>query len=129
MKNPRFEDNIFGRRLHDLRKRRGLSMQAFCDGLNQKSNSVFTRSAVSLWEAGKREPFASTIKLLADYFEVSPSYLMGLTDDEHFVEPDQKTISDNYTLSLIEAFDKLSIPARVKLLAYAWDLLDKEGKA
>lgn len=38
-------------------------------------------AAVSRWETGKRIPAADNIVALAEIFEVSTDYLLGMTDD------------------------------------------------
>ena len=130
MKTHTLGDNIFGIRLQQLRKARGLSMTAMCEALNRNKNASISKSSISMWENGQREPFAGTIKMLADFFSVSPAYLMGMTDDMNQTEePIPEFVKDDYIDSLVEAFGKLSIPSRIKLLSFAWDLLDKEGKA
>lgn len=40
-----------------------------------------TKSAVSMWESGKREPDKETFLAMAEYFNVSVDYLMGRDDD------------------------------------------------
>ncbi|MHB8066219.1 MAG: helix-turn-helix domain-containing protein [Ruminiclostridium sp.] len=39
-----------------------------------------TRSALSLYELGKRDPDTDTLNLLADFFDISVDYLLGRTD-------------------------------------------------
>lgn len=129
MTTPKLEDNIFGIRLRRLREMHDLSMAGLVDRLNGKYGASISKSAVSMWESGQREPMSSTIRILADFFCVSPAYLMGMEDDENAKPEKGKVESDDYIDSLVEAFGKLSIPSRIKLLSFAWDLLDKEGKA
>lgn len=130
MTTPKLDNNIFGIRLRDLRKQANLSMAELVDKLNRRFGSSISVSAVSMWESGQREPMASTIKMLSDFFSVSPAFLMGMSDDPAITEdPVPSVARDEYIESLTDAFRKLSIPGRATLLAYAWDLLDKEGKA
>lgn len=130
MTTPKLDNNIFGIRLRQLRKQMNLSMSEMVDKLNERNSSSISKSAVSMWETGNREPMASTIKMLADFFGVSPAFLMGMSDDPHAVDDDVPSVArDEYIDSLTDAFRKLSVKNRAKLLAYAWDLLDEEGKA
>jgi transcriptional regulator with XRE-family HTH domain len=39
-----------------------------------------SRPAVAKWEAGKSSPDTTTLKLLADFFQVSSDFLLGRTD-------------------------------------------------
>ena len=40
-----------------------------------------SRSAISMYETGRREPDFETLELLADFFNVSIGYILGKTDD------------------------------------------------
>lgn len=59
-------------RLKELRIKHGLNQKEVADALDT------TQQAISLYESGKREPKLKTWQKLADYFNVSTSYLMGL---------------------------------------------------
>lgn len=66
---------MIGKRIKELRIENGLSQQALGKeiGVSQK--------AVDYWERGVNEPKASYIVLLAEKFNVSADYLLGLRDD------------------------------------------------
>lgn len=63
---------IFAERLKDLRKERGISQEAFADGIN------VSHGIISFWENGKREPKLSNLIVIAQYFGVTIDYLAGL---------------------------------------------------
>lgn len=67
-------NNNFGPRLKMLRKEKGLTGTEFGKLFN------FSRSGVSNWEARTREPSQAVLKEIADYFEVSVDYLIGVSD-------------------------------------------------
>lgn len=54
-----------------LRKSRGLSQQQFADAIG------FTRSAVGMYETGRREPDFETLETIADFFNVNMDVLLG----------------------------------------------------
>lgn len=62
---------IFGKRLREVRKTRGLKQQELADilGISQKSYSH--------WENGKTEPSFESIVKLADLLDVSLDWLFG----------------------------------------------------
>lgn len=62
----------FGERLKELRKAKQLSQSelAFMTGISQ--------SAIAKWELNKTEPTASSLITLAEFFEESVDYLLGL---------------------------------------------------
>ena len=66
---------MFNDRLVLLRKRKGLSQYKLAEILN------LTRGQVANYEQGKRQPDYETLKMFADFFNVSTDYLLGRSDD------------------------------------------------
>ena len=62
----------FVERLKELRLERGLSKEQV------SQDTGLSRSAISLWEAGKRVPNAEAVVVLAKYFEVTTDFLLGV---------------------------------------------------
>ncbi len=73
-------DMDFSNRLHELRVRRELSMDMLTLDLNSKYGLRLNKGTISRWESGQGDPAISYVKCLADYFNVSVDYLIGLTD-------------------------------------------------
>lgn len=67
--------NKFGERLRDLRKSRGMTVDALAALVQAK------RRAFTYWEAGKTEPSFSQLEILATIFGVSTDFLLGREDD------------------------------------------------
>lgn len=65
----------FPQRLRMLRERKGISRRVLADFCQ------LSKSAVARYERGEREPTASVISRLADYFEVSTDYLLGRAEN------------------------------------------------
>lgn len=65
----------FNERLKELRSDAGLSQKRLAEliGVSQK--------AIDFWEKGINEPKASYIIALANFFNVSCDYLLGIVDD------------------------------------------------
>lgn len=59
------KDNVFGKRLKELRIERKLSQQKLGENLG------FCNQTISFWESGSREPDLDTLLKIAHYFEVS----------------------------------------------------------
>ena len=72
MKNP---SNSFGKRLKELRLEKGLGQVELANKIN------VSKSIISLWENGLREPTLSYLKLLARFFETT---IDDLTGDDNF---------------------------------------------
>ncbi|MBQ4268219.1 MAG: helix-turn-helix transcriptional regulator [Clostridia bacterium] len=68
------KENQFGKKLRELRKEKGISQKELGALLN------VCNQAVSFWETGSREPDLDTLREIAEYFETSVDYLLGLTD-------------------------------------------------
>ena len=65
---------IFPERLIELRKERGLSQAAVAEALN------VSLGIICYWETNKSDPTASNIVKIAQFFNVSSDYLLGLSD-------------------------------------------------
>ena len=64
-------DNIFGKKLKELRLEKGLSQKAL--------GEIFgvCNQTISFWESGSREPDLDTLKNIARYFEISVDFLLN----------------------------------------------------
>ncbi len=65
---------IFAERLTDLRKEKQLSQAMLARQLGVSS------AVICYWETDRSEPTAVNIVKLAEFFDVSADYLLGLTD-------------------------------------------------
>lgn len=64
----------FSNILKELRTEKGLTQIELSEALG------ITRSRLSMYETGDREPDFETLELFADYFNVDVDYLLGRTD-------------------------------------------------
>ena len=64
----------FKKRLKDLRNENELSQEELAKKVHMK------RVSIMRYESGEREPGTSTLRNLADFFNVSIDYLVGETD-------------------------------------------------
>ena len=135
-------------RLKELRKAKGLTLDELSKGLKEKFEVSLSTGQLSSYENGRRSPRSeNTWKTIADYFNVSVSYLLGYSDKK---EPyyDDEILLDNgnggsvslsekrdsdiiqkYTEQLFNSFEKFlndfnfvisdsEIESFVKLLSY-----------
>ncbi len=70
-------DKNFGVKLRELREELGLTIDEFCNQFNSAFNGRLNKSTVSRYENGIQEPMISTVKKLADFYAVDPSYFLG----------------------------------------------------
>ncbi|MDE6059514.1 MAG: helix-turn-helix domain-containing protein [Clostridia bacterium] len=67
--------SVFATRLRELRTENNLSMKQLAQAINT------TDGAISNWENEVNEPKISYLVRLAQFFNVSADYLLGLKDD------------------------------------------------
>lgn len=80
-KQKRIEDDRFGKRLLQLRIERCLTGIQLCEQFNKKYGAKLNPSTISRYERCAQEPMLNTVALLADFFGVSPVYMMGQSDE------------------------------------------------
>ena len=69
-----YNSKLIGERIKELRNEKGV-------GQNQLANDLrLSNASISYWETGKQEPGAAALFKLAQYFNVSTDYLLGLED-------------------------------------------------
>ena len=65
---------MFGKRLQELRKEKGLSQKDFAIAIG------YSQAQISQWETNVNEPTASAIIKIADYINISTDYLLCRKD-------------------------------------------------
>lgn len=74
---------MFGKRLKELRKQHGYSMDDLINRYNKMFNGKMNKSNLSRYENGLQEPMYSTVVNLAKLFSVSIDYLSGEEESEY----------------------------------------------
>lgn len=80
--------STFSKILRELRKEKQLT--------GEDLGKVFnvTKTAISYWENGKTFPDELTIKQMADYFDVSTDFLLGVSDIRNPYKEDNNKVKD-----------------------------------
>ena len=79
---------IFSERLRELRQNKGLSQSQLADALD------ISKSAISMYELGKREPDLEILETIADYFNVDINYLLGKESSSmYYLDPEAAEIA------------------------------------
>lgn len=98
--------NRYGKRIAELRKKRGLNQETLAGYLG------ITRASLSHYETNRREPDYSLLGRIADYFRVSLDYLMGRdqhparmlgpvkSDFLNRIELDDESVTERYELTI-----------------------------
>ena len=67
---------MFGERLKELRIEKNLKQEELGEILN------VSKATISSWEMGRTQPPFETIEKIIKFFNVSPNYLFGFTDED-----------------------------------------------
>lgn len=104
---------MIGDKIKELRKKRGLTLQELADTLNSEYPDTvnFNKGKISKWENNKEEPRLSSVKIIADFFDVSLDYF----DDK-----------DDTQLEIISIYNELKTPRQKKVLTYADNQLKEQ---
>ena len=97
-------------------------------GLNQNELAArlhVTQSAISSFETGERFPDSYTLCKMAELFDVSSDYLLGLSDARHPVNLNELTPEES---NFLYEYKRLSNKMKLRLEAYLSGLLDAEDK-
>lgn len=78
--------NTFGEKIKQLRKNKNLSIGELVAELNKYYNTNISKSMISRYENGTADPKMENIRILADYFDISADYLIGIKDENNNIE-------------------------------------------
>lgn len=101
-------------RILDLIKKSGKTDKAITLDLE------LSNSAISEWKKGKAFPKTDAIVKLAQYFDVSVDYLLGLTNTKR---PDKQEVSEQ-AMRVAELFDSLDEKSKAKAEGFLEALAD-----
>ena len=105
-----------GDRVRKLREGRNMTQTELSEILGMK-----TYTTVSKWEKNENFPKGKDLKKLAEIFNVTSDYLLGLTDDKL-----KKITTQNEKTEIISIYDQLEEPRQEKVLSYAKDQLEEQ---
>lgn len=91
----------FGRILKNLRKDHGDTQADLAKYLG------ISRSAISMYESGEREPDFETLEAIADYFKVNMDFLLGQTEGST-QEPKKDSLDEKQKDEIRRLFDRMS---------------------
>ena len=71
---------MIGNRIKELRKSHNLTLEELADTLNKEYPDTinFNKGRISKWENNREEPRLSSVKILADFFDVPLDYFNGI---------------------------------------------------
>lgn len=104
---------MIGNRIKELRKNNGLTLEELADALNKNYPDTinFNKGKISKWENNKEEPRLSSVKILADFFDVPLDYFNGI---------------DLVEAEILPIYSKLSKDRQEKVLYFAKEQLEEQ---
>ncbi|MDM8334475.1 helix-turn-helix domain-containing protein [Limosilactobacillus panis] len=99
-------------RIKELRNEKGLSQKEFAKAFsdfvkNDKTIKSVSYATISRWERGENEPKLQTWRKLADFFNVSVSYLQGISNNRITLQTVDKYIIDKKSKNQPIDYDSL----------------------
>lgn len=74
------------------------------------------KSAISLWESGKRQPDQETLVRIANFFNVTVDYLLGRDSTPASVPAQEKAPTDDLTEQIMAKASKMDVEELKQLL-------------
>lgn len=101
---------MIGNKIRELRKKHNLTLDELANNLNNRYPDTmnFNKGKISKWENDKEEPRLSSVRVLADYFDVPLDYFNG-----------------NET-KILPIYNKLEEQRQEKVLNYAKEQLEEQ---
>lgn len=106
---------MIGNNIRQLRKSRGLTLEELSNELNRKYPNTlnFNKGKLSKWENNKEEPKLSSVRIIADYFEVT-------VDD---------LVDGAYDKNIIIIYNKLNPKRKTKVYNFAERQLEEQNRS
>ena len=116
--------SIFSENLKDLRKEKNLTQKELAKALS------ITISTLSHWECDYQEPSFKDLTLLANFFEVSTDYLLGVTGYEESVQINapRSPVLKADEKELLNLYRQLSYESKHRLIARAEVMVEDSDK-
>lgn len=104
---------MIGKKIKELRKSHNLTLEELADILNKEYPDTinFNKGKISKWENDREEPRLSSVKILADYFDVPLDYFNGIDIDQ---------------AEILTIFNQLDEERQANVVDYATVLLNEQ---
>lgn len=104
---------MIGNKIRELRKKHNLTLDELANNLNNRYPDTvnFNKGKISKWENDKEEPRLSSVRVLADYFDVPLDYFNG------------------NEAKILQIYNQLEEPKQEKVLDYAKEQLEEQNSS
>ena len=105
--------NIFAKRLRAVREERNISAAELAEALDINATTIY-RYETAVFKGVK----STVLKSIADYLNVNPDYLIGVTDNKHTVKEAEdlaNSITDDEKM-LLELFRRVPVESQQMVL-------------
>lgn len=124
--------SIFSTNFYQLRVDNGYTLDSLAKAINKSKGTNFTKSTFSKWEHGSTEPSFQNIVPIADFFNVSVDWLIGINDalESKYSHINTAAVADLMlepsNKELIEIINEMNPSQKEELLHYAHYLKKRE---
>ena len=110
---------MIGNKIKELRKSHNLTLEELADTLNKEYPDTinFNKGRISKWENNKEEPRLSSVKILADFFDVPLDYFNGIDLEQAEILQEQLKLINNAFLESLSFEDYRTLEQVVKLFS------------
>ena len=119
------KNEIFGRRLKELRNKKGESQEAVANAIG------ISRARYSHYENNHVEPDIDLIRKLADYHNVDADYLLGRSNFPRQIDKGsdvERILNDPKTTIMFKDWEKMTDEQREEALTFIKFLISKDKK-
>lgn len=99
---PKTFYHTFAQRLQQLRIENDFTQEQLCDVIGAIEHKKIAVCVISSYERSRKAPTLNRMKIIADIFEVSVDYLMGISDNDNRIEPNNRMSSDVFAIRLAD---------------------------
>lgn len=97
----------FKNRLRFLRVTHGLTQEKLAKDIEELFNYPIGKATISQYENGKREPSITMLINLAQYFNCSVDYIVGISDHLHIIESSEFSNKMSLLKNIVDAIPKM----------------------
>lgn len=77
---------MFGDVLRKLRTEKKIGMEKLAEEINSRYGTTYSKSMISRWENNLSDPKMETVRIMADYFQVSIDLFLELDQDKNTLD-------------------------------------------